>query len=352
MPLDEGLLACCYDVSVIVPIYRTERYLDECVKSLLAQTLGKRLQIVLVDDGSPDRCGEIADGYAERYENVICVHRENGGLGPARNSGIYAACGEYVGFVDSDDWVDPDMYKGLLDRARETGADAVFSGMKTICEGEGVDDFPVPYGNAIFDGVDAVMDFRKTFYGAAPSRDAMEPMQVSVCPAIYKRELLNRSGIRFENTRSEDIVFNLDALGAMRVVATMPQLYYNYRKEQQESITSTFKRSTVAEYFLLFDLVEQRLVKEQGELGKQCRLRFCRRIIDCSRGMLQGIFSSAFDSAERDKLVLTVLEAPKLKNAMAGYPWWKLPVRQALFFAAMRIGWKGGLRLMLNLNGR
>ena len=78
MPLDEGLLACCYDVSVIVPIYRTERYLDECVKSLLAQTLGKRLQIVLVDDGSPDRCGEIADGYAERYENVICVHREIG----------------------------------------------------------------------------------------------------------------------------------------------------------------------------------------------------------------------------------------------------------------------------------
>lgn len=351
MVLDECPSASCYDVSVIVPIYRVERYLDDCVESLLGQTLGKKLQIVLVDDGSPDRCGEIADDYAARYENIICIHRENGGLGPARNSGIDAARGEYVGFVDSDDWVDPDMYKELFDRTRETCADAVFSGMKTICGGERVADFPVPYGNAVFDGVDAVMNFRKTFYGAAPSRDAMEPMQVSVCPAIYKRELLNRGNIRFENTRSEDIVFNLDALGAMRVVATMPQLYYSYRKEQQESITSTFKRSTVMEYFLLFDLVERRLAKEQGSLREQCRLRFHRRVIDCSRGMLQGIFSGAFDSAERNELARIVLEAPRLKDAMAGYPWWKLPVKQALFFAAMRSGWKGALQLMTNLNG-
>lgn len=350
MPSDERLSACHYDVSVVVPIYRVERYLDDCVNSLLAQTLGNRLQIVLVDDGSPDRCGEIADEYAARYENIICVHRKNGGLGPARNSGIDAASGEYVGFVDSDDFVDLDMYEGLLERAKGTGADAVFSGMKTICEGEILTSYPVPYGNAVFDGFNAVMDFRKTFYGAAPSRVVMEPMQVSVCPAIYKRALLNAGDIRFENTRSEDIIFNLDALRVMRVVATMPQLYYNYRKEQQESITSTFKRATVMEYFLLFDLIEKRVSHEQGKLKEQCRLRFHRRVIDCSRGMLQGIFSSSFDSSERDELVRNVLEAPRLKDAIAGYPWWKLPVKQALFFFAMRGGWKGALRLMSNLN--
>lgn len=350
MQHSEHLSARNYDVSVVVPIYRVERYLDDCVRSLLAQTLGERLQIVLVDDGSPDRCGIIADGYAARYGNVICIHRENGGLGPARNSGIDAASGEYVGFVDSDDWVDSDMYKSLHDRARETSADAVYSGMKTVCDGERVADFPVPYGNAVFIGDAAVMDFRKTFYGAAPTREPMEPMQVSVCPAIYKRELLDRNNIRFENTRSEDIVFNLDALGAMRIVSTMSDLYYNYRKEQQESITSTFKRSTIMDYFLLFELVERRLAKEQGKLEEQCRLRFHRRVIDCSRGMLQGIFSGAFDSAERDELSQTVLDEPRLKDAMTGYPWWRLSVKQALFFIAMRGGWKGALRLMSNLN--
>ena len=171
------------------------------------------------------------------------------------------------------------------------------------------------------------MDFRKTFYGAAPSRVVMEPMQVSVCPAIYKRVLLNAGDIRFENTRSEDIIFNLDALRVMRVVATMPQLYYSYRKEEQESITTTFKRSTVMDYFLLFDLIEKRLSKEQGKQEEECCLRFHRRVIDCSRGMLQGIFSSSFDLSERDELVRCVLDAPMLKESMAGYPWWKLPVK-------------------------
>lgn len=352
MQCDGNSVACPYDVSVVVPIYRVERYLDNCVESLLSQTLGKRLQIVLVDDGSPDRCGEIADRYALRYKNVICVHRANGGLGPARNSGIEAACGEFVGFVDSDDWVDSRMYEDLFAKAMETGSEVVFSGMRTVCDGKVIANYPVPYGDAVFQGADEVAGFRKTFYGAAPSRAVMEPMQVSVCPAIYKRELLNRSGTRFENTRSEDIVFNLDALNTAEAVATVARGYYNYRKEQQESITATFNQSTVAEYFLLFDLIKLRLNKENGNLGDECRLRFRRRVIDCSRGMLQGIYSSSIEPARRDDLVLNVLDSPSLSEAMEGYPWWKLPVKQALFFIAMRSGRKGTLHLMSILNGR
>lgn len=104
------------------------------------------------------------------------------------------------------------------------------------------------------------------------------------------------------------------------------------------------------DYFLLFDLIEKRLSKEQGKQEEECCLRFHRRVIDCSRGMLQGIFSSSFDLSERDELVRCVLDAPMLKESMAGYPWWKLPVKQALFFIAMRYGLKGALGLMSNLN--
>ena len=341
-----------YDVSVVVPIYRVERYLDTCVKSLLAQTLGKRLQIVLVDDGSPDRCGEIADGFKSQYENITCVHRKNGGLGPARNSGIWAARGEYVGFVDGDDWVDPIMYEDLLRRARETNADAVFSGMKTICEGKKVADYPVPYGSAVFHGDDAVMNFRKTFYGAAPSHEIMEPMQVSVCPAIYKRDLLNQNDVRFENIRSEDVVFNLDALKTAQTVATTEKIYYNYRKEQQESITSKFNETTITDYFCFFELVERRLNREKGCIGEECRLRFHRRVIDCSRGMLQGVFSPGIEPTDRAGLAQTVLESHLLKEAMKEYPWWRLPFKQALFFVAMRGRCLKALQLMLVLNRR
>lgn len=99
-------------ISVIVPVYKVEKFLPRCVDSLLAQTW-KNLEIILVDDGSPDSCGAICDAYAEKDSRVRVIHKINGGLSSARNAGIDAARGEYLGFVDSDDWVDADSYEKL-----------------------------------------------------------------------------------------------------------------------------------------------------------------------------------------------------------------------------------------------
>ena len=104
-------------LSIVVPIYKVEPYLPKCVESLLAQDLREEdYEIILVDDGSPDLCGEICDGYAARYANVKAVHRKNGGLSAARNTGIEVAQGEYVQFVDSDDYLEPNVLKTLVDK--------------------------------------------------------------------------------------------------------------------------------------------------------------------------------------------------------------------------------------------
>ena len=99
-------------ISVIVPIYKVERYLAKCIDSILAQTYSN-LEIILVDDGSPDMCGEICDDYALKDERINVIHKENGGLSSARNAGIDIAQGEYIGFVDSDDYIEPYMYEKL-----------------------------------------------------------------------------------------------------------------------------------------------------------------------------------------------------------------------------------------------
>lgn len=99
-------------VSVIVPVYKVEAYLPQCVDSLLAQTYGN-IEIVLVDDGSPDRCGEICDAYAARDSRVLALHKENGGLSDARNYGLRHARGDLISFVDSDDWVSPIFIEAL-----------------------------------------------------------------------------------------------------------------------------------------------------------------------------------------------------------------------------------------------
>ena len=114
-------------ISVIVPVYKVEEYLGRCVDSLLAQTYDN-LEIILVDDGSPDGCGAICDDYARRDARVRVTHKENGGLSSARNAGIDVARGDYLGFVDSDDWVAAQTYEWLLGMALEENVKLVCAG--------------------------------------------------------------------------------------------------------------------------------------------------------------------------------------------------------------------------------
>lgn len=100
-------------ISVIVPVYKVERYLEQCIESILHQTY-RQLEIILVDDGSPDRCGDICDCYAEQDSRIRVIHQANGGLSCARNAGLAIATGDYIGYVDSDDYLLPTMYEELL----------------------------------------------------------------------------------------------------------------------------------------------------------------------------------------------------------------------------------------------
>ena len=109
-------------ISVIIPIYRVEPYLRKCVESVLAQTY-QNLEIILVDDGSPDNCGAICDVFAAKDSRVRVIHQKNSGVSAARNAGLAAAGGEWIGWVDSDDWIEPKMFEMLLRAVQETGAD-------------------------------------------------------------------------------------------------------------------------------------------------------------------------------------------------------------------------------------
>lgn len=109
-------------VSIVVPIYNVERYLDECVKSIINQTL-KEIEIILVDDGSPDNCGKIIDDYAKTDSRIVAVHQKNSGYSAAVNKGINMAKGEYVGIIESDDFIEPDMYQLLYEDAKKLNTD-------------------------------------------------------------------------------------------------------------------------------------------------------------------------------------------------------------------------------------
>lgn len=115
-------------ISVIIPVYKTEAYLEKCVRSVMMQSY-RNLEIILVDDGSPDGCPEICDEYAALDNRIKVIHKANGGLSDARNAGLNIASGIWISFIDSDDWIEPDMYEVLIRNANNTGAEISVGGV-------------------------------------------------------------------------------------------------------------------------------------------------------------------------------------------------------------------------------
>ena len=120
-------------LSIIVPVYNVEPYLRRCIDSILAQTFTD-FELILIDDGSPDRCGEIMEEYAAKDKRIVTIHQENKGVSAARNAGLRIAQGTYVGFVDPDDWIDAEMYKNMISRMQETDAELSISSWNDVLE--------------------------------------------------------------------------------------------------------------------------------------------------------------------------------------------------------------------------
>lgn len=337
-------------VSVIVPMYNVEEFLSKCVDSLLVQTLGE-IEVVLVDDGSPDRCGDIAERYAEKDSRVRVLHRPNGGLGPARNSGMKVARGEYVGFVDSDDWVDRDMYERLYQTAEEAHADIALSQLRVVRNGDDAGRKDHPFAGRVLSGSEEIFELRRSFYGAGAERVVEDPVPVSVCPNIYRRTLLTSNDLKFTDVRSEDKIFNTRAFRAAKCVAVMHGAPYCYRKDGQPSITKAFKEKSIDEFFDLFDALEKLALEEPDEFRGECIMRANRCVSDYSRGLVMMIEASSLSDQDKSRLVKTVLNKPLLQCACKGYPFWKLPAKQSVFWCAERLRLTGLARLLARMRG-
>lgn len=213
-------------ISVIVPVYKVENYLTECVNSLLLQTYSN-LQIILVDDGSPDNCGKMCDDFAASDKRIQVVHKENGGLSDARNAGLSVAKGEFVGFVDSDDFVAPTMYEEMIERLM-LNKDAFAVSCSFIRNNDGVySDFKI----VSFENVDnlelTIEEYMKLFLSFE--------LDSAVCNKLFRKRYLNYP---FSKSRiNEDFLFlyyNCKPLfntSSKLVLCSKPFYYYRARPD-------------------------------------------------------------------------------------------------------------------------
>jgi glycosyltransferase involved in cell wall biosynthesis len=231
-------------VSVVIPVWNVARLLPRCLDSLLAQTY-RPLEVIVVDDGSTDGSGEVMLGYHQRHPEVHVVTQRHRGVGPARNAGLSIAHGEYVFFVDADDWVEPDFVSDLVAIAEDTGADVVVSGL-WFCVGRLRAPFPFWPLTPVISGEEA-------------ARRSLSPARLPafVWDKLYRRSLFADEP-PFPSVLYEDLATTPRLLARARTVALTHRAYYHYCL-RRDSITGEFGVKNVFSVIAALDILRHEL---------------------------------------------------------------------------------------------
>lgn len=241
-------------VTVIIPIYNVGKYIDKCISTVLAQTY-ENIELILVNDGSPDNAGDICDAYAEKDHRVKVVHKKNSGVSSARNSGLDIAKGDYIMFIDGDDWVDNDHVEYLLSLCLKSDALMSMSYKMHTLKKVNVDNFKDK--QALVNGVDMAADllYQKTVVGS--------------CNKMFKRELIYRNNLRYDEELFIGEGYNFIVMCAQLagMVSTGQRMTYYYRLDNTESAMTRFNVAKVHNNDIALDRIKRDFVVESRKLS-------------------------------------------------------------------------------------
>lgn len=259
-------------VSVIIPVYNTEKYIEKCLKSVVDQTY-KNLQIILVDDGATDSSPRLCDEWAAKDDRIEVIHKQNEGLGYTRNVGLEAAKGKYISFLDSDDTIELNTIEVCVDTLESKQADACFyprktfdkEGNYTICKN-------IP-AKLEFDNEEVRNEFSKIYWGPHPLEGADPFLHSSVCRGMFLRKTIEDNALRFKSERiylCEDVVFGLEFCKFAQKVIIIPQYFYNYTYNET-SLTKSYRPQRLEQAKNLYRVMEQQLEEYMGVSDALCR---------------------------------------------------------------------------------
>lgn len=217
-------------VSIIIPVYKVEKYIRRCVDSVLRQTL-QEIEIILIDDGSPDLCGEICEEYKTKDKRVRVLHEENMGVSAARNAGLKVATGEYIGFVDSDDCISDLMFETLYSQARNQDADICMCCFKCIDDSKEIVQFEFAQNEKCAKNLNQKEAFEVM-------TDFNKPVQTAVWNKIYRADVVEK--IRFDEKKkmAEDLEFLMKSVIKSRLIVFVPDILYGYCVRREGAATS------------------------------------------------------------------------------------------------------------------
>lgn len=280
-------------LSLIIPIYNVEKYLEECIESVLAQNLDD-MEIVLVDDGSTDSSGDIADRYAQKHTQITAFHKPNGGLASARNYGLERASGKYIAFLDSDDtWIKGNLKK-ILDFGISNDADIIiFDYIQENAKGNH-DDISFCEKSLIIDKARDNQLLAESILLPVKGLPSTKKLSMSVCAAIFRKELIPHRFVSEREIGSEDAPFKIEALLNSKRTVYIPLPLFEYRYTGG-SLSKTFLIEKFSRYVKLEGLLKN--IFEKTSLTKAsngwmiCAMSF----------FIHGLYNSTLSRRQRIK---------------------------------------------------
>lgn len=347
-------------VSIIVPVYNVEKYLERCVDSLRRQTL-KEIEIILVDDSSTDSSLQICQKLAKDDLRIKVIHKVNEGAGKARNVALAVATGKYIGFVDSDDFVECDMFKILYEKAEKYNSDLVMSGVLYMegkvfsKEGECIRKTYFDKDTQ-FESIEELKKLRLGIVGSLPDDDEDSRYGMSVWKNLFRHEIIKKNNLTFQSEReifSEDSLFMIDYISCINKATGIKDALYFYCRNE-DSISKSYKKDKFEKCLLFVNEVEKRFGKDiKPECYKIYIDRFwqamCRVL--CTQEIMHAVDNHIkyIHLRNRLKAICTHSLTTKVINE---YPIRKLPFMQMVFAYGIKYRLYFFLKIIVGLRSR
>lgn len=318
-------------LSIIVPVYNVENYVRTCIDSILNQEI-KNIEIILVDDGSTDKSGEICDNYSKLHFNINVVHKNNEGLGFARNSGLDIARGKYVGFVDSDDYVSVNMYDKLLNIAQTYDADAVYGKSLRFWNYIDENDCHFTQGKIEIWEDENIKEYLLKRVGMPPNSKQDMLFEPIVCSGVFRREVIERMNIRFISERqiiSEDMIFDLSFIPHCKKIIHIDDYLYFYRYNLK-SLTMSYRKDRFKKNVELYVLMKRMLLSiyQEEEVFNSISRYFLSFTRVCLINEVSHIKENGYSLCRKN--IKNICENNVLVEILNKYEYNELPCKYAL----------------------
>ena len=299
-------------ISIIVPVYNAEKYIDRCIKSIYSQTFTD-YEIILVNDGSTDNSLALCKEYAEKDSRITVIDKENGGAGSARNKGIEIAQGEYLAFPDVDDWFEPDMYEDLYALAKQGDYDIVFSGVNYY----GNDKGELKYKSSITCGDKAYLtqaECRKNVMDFFPTSTIFDvPWN-----KLYKRSVAMGKNVRFADTkRCQDAMFNIDFYNAAEKVASVDKAYYNYIENTTEGFQRKFPKNYIDIIVIYYSHLKD-ILNSWGMYNGDIKTHYDSSVVIAVYEAMEALDNPNWHLSKKEKheFVVNIMEREDVQNML------------------------------------